>query len=373
MRLHDRYFFRELLTPLAFCLGGFLIFWISFFFFSEMSEMQERKLLPHEIAEYALAMSPGFFVVAFPIILLLALLYALTQHARYQEITALRAAGVSLWRLCAPYFVVGLLASGFYFFLNEIIAPFCDDWSEQILTRHVQKAGDFLVKTKFSNTGFRSARGTRLWQIGEYNSLTTEMINPNVTWTLPAGAWRELKADRAVRTNNVWIFFNAQFFAQTNSQGNLAPDFSTNEIAMPEFTETPKQILREIKFSNAQNFLGTRSADISLRELWPYLRQNPDLSGSEAHKYWTKFYGRLAAPWICLVVVLIAIPFGAAPGRRNLFFGVAGSIFIGFTYFVTQAIFFALGTNGVLPAWIAAWLPNFFFAAVGIILTLRIK
>ena len=35
MRLHDRYLFRELLTPLAYCLGGFLIFWISFFFFTQ--------------------------------------------------------------------------------------------------------------------------------------------------------------------------------------------------------------------------------------------------------------------------------------------------------------------------------------------------
>jgi lipopolysaccharide export system permease protein len=373
MRLHDRYFFRELLTPLAFCLGGFLVFWISFFFFNEMSEMQDRQLRLFEIGEYALATLPGFFVVALPITLLLSLLYALTQHSRYQEITALRAAGVSLWRLCAPYFVIGLLATGFYFFLNEIVTPFCDNWSEQILTRHVQKPGDFVAQTKFSKTGFRSAHGTRLWQIGEYNSLTTEMINPNVTWTLPDGSWRALKADRAVHTNGVWIFFGAQLFLQANPQANLTPDFSTNEIVLPEFTETPKQILREIKFSNAQGFLGTRSADISLRELWPYLRQNPDLTGSEAHRLWTKFYGRLAAPWICLVVVLIAIPFGAAPGRRNLFFGVAGSIFIGFTYFVTQAIFFALGTNGILPALIAAWLPNLFFAAVGIFLTLRIK
>ena len=43
-----------------------------------------------------------------PIALLLALLYALTNHARHNEITAMRAAGVSLWRLCVPYFVIGL-------------------------------------------------------------------------------------------------------------------------------------------------------------------------------------------------------------------------------------------------------------------------
>jgi len=87
----------------------------------------------------------------------------------------------------------------------------------------------------------------------------------------------------------------------------------------------------------------------------------------------TKFYGRLAAPWTCLVVVLIAIPFGAPSGRRNLFYGVAGSIFIAFTFFVLQKVCPALGMTGFLPAWLAAWLPNFIFAAAGIVLTQRTR
>ena len=41
--LHDRYLFRELLTPLAYCLGGFLVFWIAYFFFTEIGTMQEHK------------------------------------------------------------------------------------------------------------------------------------------------------------------------------------------------------------------------------------------------------------------------------------------------------------------------------------------
>ena len=123
MRLHDRYLFRELLTPLAYCLGGFLVFWISYFFFTQLDEMQEHKLRLFDCAEYAVAMMPGFFVMVLPIALLLALLYALTHHARHHELTALRAAGISLWRLCAPYFAVGLLASGIYFFLNEVAVP----------------------------------------------------------------------------------------------------------------------------------------------------------------------------------------------------------------------------------------------------------
>ncbi len=104
-----------------------------------------------------------------------------------------------------------------------------------------------------------------------------------------------------------------------------------------------------------------------------YLRNNPGMSADDTAAYQTKFYGRIAAPWTCLVVVLIAIPFGAPSGRRNLFFGVAGSIFIGFAYFVLQRVSLAFGINGHLPGWLAAWLPNVIFALTGIVLTMRVR
>jgi lipopolysaccharide export system permease protein len=373
MRLHDRYLFRELLTPLAYCLGGFTAFWIPLFFFTEMATIQEKKLHLSDAAEYCLAGLPEFFILVFPILLLLSLLYALTHHARHNEITALRAAGVSLWRLCTPYFIVGLVAVGIYFTLNELLVPRCAVWSDQILNRYVKKEN--APKGKFDESGFHNARAHRIWKIEQFDFSTATMIHPNVTWTLPDGSWSALTADHAVYTNGVWMFFDVQLFAQTGAQTDLVPSFSTNVpvIVMREFDETPRQIARNLKFSNAVGLLKSRSADIPLTELWPYLHDNPYLPVKEKAGLLTKFHGRLAAPWMCLVVVFIAIPFGAAPGRRNLFFGVAGSIFICFAFFVLQAIGQGLGMNSYLPAWLAAWLPNLIFAALGIFLTLRIR
>lgn len=373
MRLHDRYLFRELVVPLAYCLGGFLVFWISYFFFTEVERMQESKLHALDCVEYAAALTPGFFVMALPVALLLALLYALTHHSRHNEITALRAAGVGLWRLCAPYFIVGLAATGFYFFLNEMVVPRGDDWAQQILSRYVQKGGSAQTQTHFLGAGYHNVRANRIWQIGEFDFPTATLLNLNVAWTQPDGSWRALRAARGVYRDGLWTFSDVRMFSQQGAHGNLVPTLATNEIAMPDFDETPKQMLLANKFSDAEGLLNSHSMDIPLADLQAYLQQNPDLSAKDRARLLTKFYGRLAAPWTCFVVVLIAIPFGVQPGRRNLFFGVAGSIFICFSYFNLQQIGLALGVNGTLPGWVAAWLPNIIFAILGIVLTLRIR
>ena len=133
----------------------------------------------------------------------------------------------------------------------------------------------------------------------------------------------------------------------------------------------PRQFLLETKYSDANGLLASRSADIPLSDLWPYLRQNA--GRKDLSRLQTKFHVRIAAPWTCLIVVLVAIPFGAPSGRRNLFYGVAGSIFICFVFFVLQQVSQAFGLSGHMPGWLAAWLPNFIFAAVGFFLTWRVR
>ena len=371
MRLHDRYLFRELLTPLAVCLGGFVIFGTFVFFFQEANNIQEHKLNFLDTAEYCAASLLEFFVTLFPMLLLLSLLYVLTRHARHNEITALRTAGVSLWRVCAPYFAVGLMATGAYFALNEFVVPRCDSWAKEILARHVKPA---VVVSDNKLKGFHNDRARRNWTFTDFNPQTGEMINPSVLWSLPNGSWHTLQAVRAARTNGVWTFYDVQFQSvQTNANGSTVRLPSTNVLTMPEFDETPGKIQLLMKFGDAKTWAGSTAAGIPLSELWEFLRNNPGLSAEKTRTLLTRFHERLAAPWTCLVVVLMAIPFGAPSGRRNLFFGVAGSIFICFAYFVLQRVSLAFGLNGQIPGWLGAWLPNFVFGATGIVLTSRVR
>jgi lipopolysaccharide export system permease protein len=370
MRLLDRYLFRELLTPLAYCLGGFLAFWVSWDLFNELQEMQERKLRLLDVLEYSAAMTPEFLATILPIVLLLALLFALTNHARHNEITAMRTAGSSLWRICMPYFITGLAAGAVLFALNEFLVPRSTDWAEQILQRRVQKAGDLAAQSQF--LGFANVPARRVWKFDRYHPKTTEMVKPVVIQTMPDGSLRELEAERAVCLNGVWTFFDAQEFVQTGRRAPFVPLLETNVLPMPAFKETPHQIEVEMKIS-AYESIGKHKADISIADILSHLRFAPGGTRGDSGWLLTELHTRLAAPWTCLVVVLIAIPFGAASGRRNLFAGVAGGIFICFAFFVVQKIGYALGTGGHIPGWLAAWLPNLVFGLTGLWLTARVR
>jgi lipopolysaccharide export system permease protein len=362
---------RELLVPLGYCLSGFLLLWVSSDLIVELANLQEKKLLPREIAEYYLVRMPEFVVLILPIALLLALLYSVTNHARHHEITAIRAAGISLWRLSLPYFSVGLIASLVLFGLNEFWIPDSDDRAEQILNRHVSSAKS-VPRDKVLNRGFNNARDHRLWKFGSCDLRTGEMLNVKVYSAQKDGSHLLLSAERAALSNGVWLFFEASL-TQEAAQSNALPILllQTNLIARPEFNETPDEIRSELKISGGNILNKAKRADLPVIEIYHYLQLHPQ--PAQAAALYTKLHGRLAAPWTCLVVVLIALPFSAASGRRNVFVGVASSILICFSFFVTQQLCLAFGAGGYLPPWLAGWLPNLAFGATGVWLTARVR
>jgi lipopolysaccharide export system permease protein len=373
MRLLDRYLLRELLIPLGYCLGGFLIFWVAFDLISQLNRYQQNLLTLRDVAELYAVKLPEVMVLILPMALLLALLYTLTNHARHHELTAIRAAGVSLMRLCAPYLAVGLLLSPVLFVMNEYWVPNSADRQDEIMNRHQEKRAGAPGGGVAPGGGFYNARDDHNWIFASYNLRTSVMSQPKVWWKSVTGENLILQAEQAVWTNGGWTFYNVMEYANKSGAAPV-PIEQTNELAMPEFTETPDQVKREIKFGGRFVKLSADSTEVPIADIMDYLDLHPkDLPVKTGWWLHTQLQGRLAAPWTCLVVVLIAIPFGAASGRRNMFAGVAGSIVICFIYYVLLKLGLALGTGGYLPAWLAAWFPNISFSLAAVWLILRVR
>lgn len=371
MRLLDRYVLRELSVPLAYCLIGFLLFWISFDLFSELDEFQRERLNLLDIILYYVIRTPELLVTVMPVGLLLALLYALTNHARYNELVAMRAAGLSLARICIPYVIIGLLFSLALLYINERITPKTIELAQEVRQRGQPE--ELARKAWRDNVNFVNARQHYIWHIGSYNLDTTELKEPQITWQLPDGASKVLLAKAGVRTNNQWVFYDIQlntYGAGMDIERNRP--LRTNMMAVPDLVETPAEIRLQIKFHALTAYDATKKPQLSLNEI-EYLRSHLNLNQRDRALLHTQWHARLAQPWTCLVVVLLAVPFAAGSGRRNVFVGVASSIFIVFAYFILSRVGLALGTGLYAPPWLAAWFPNLFFSMLGVTLALRTR
>jgi lipopolysaccharide export system permease protein len=316
---------------------------------------------------------PELLVVVLPVALLLALLYALSNHARHHELVAMRAAGVSFWRLGVPYLVLGLVFSLGLFYLNEQWVPDSTSRAEQVVNRHGQGALSPAEQRWQRPLNFRNDRDNRIWNIAAYNLSTHEMIRPQVEWREKDGTLCHIIAERAEREEGCWTFFNVTKLVYPLAAGSVPDKMTTNMLVMPDFIETPDLIRSEIKIANLNNVKAAKKPQLSIVEIRNYLRLHRQLAPEKAAMLLTQLHGRLAEPWTCLVVVFIALPFGATPGQRNVFVGVAASIFICFSYFILQKFGLALGTGGYLPSWFAAWLPNLAFTVLALWVSFRVQ
>ncbi|MEO7298819.1 MAG: LptF/LptG family permease [Verrucomicrobiota bacterium] len=373
MRLLDRYLLRELLLPLGYCLGGFLIFWISFDLINQVSQFQKSGLSVKEVAEFYFITSPELLLVVMPVALLLALLYALTTHARYNEFTAMRAAGVSLWRLSAPYFGVGMIFCVAYLALNELAVPTSVEKSEEILHRHDSGRAPGNDLNWRRDLKFRNARDNRDWWIKSYNLKSSEMQNVVIDWHFSDGTRTVFFAQKGFFFEGIWRFQNVKQLKYSSRDDITSTAIATNELEFSGWAETPALIKSEIKISSLNSRQAVKRPQLSIADILNYMHLHPRLDRTTASLVNTQLHGRIAAPVTCLVVVLIALPFGATSGRRNVFVGVASSIFICFSYFILLRLGLALGTGGWLPGWLAAWLPNILFGGVAIWMTMRVQ
>lgn len=370
MRLLDRYLLRELFLPLSYCLGGFLIFWISFDLINEISHFQKHGLSFLDIAEYYLVTTPELLLVVMPIALLLALLYALTTHARANELTAMRAAGISLWRLAMPYFAVGILFSAAYLLINELWVPNSIEKADEIENRYETKKADAAKGHWRRNLKFLNARDNRAWWIKAYNVKTSQMRDVLIDWRSPEGKRTVIAAREGIFSDGVWRFNNVAQSAATDI-GDVS--VFTNQIEFSGWAETPALIKSEIKITGLNSKQAAKKPQLSIADISNYLRLHPQLDRDARALISTQLHARIAWPVTCLVVVFIALPFGAITSRRNVFVGVASSIFICFSFFILMRVGLALGTSNRLPGWLAAWLPNFLFGGGAIWLTLRLR
>lgn len=365
MKLVSRYLLRHLGRPWIYVMAGFSLVAILVDLFGNFVDFMESATPLKEVSYYYGRLLATYLPFLLPISLLLALLYAMWQLGKNSELTAMRASGLSLGQLCLPFLSVGLLASVALLGINELYNPGALYRNRQFIEWQGSKHRGQTHQAP--NLAYKNPTGRRVWRINLFNprpASSYEMLGVNLTQQRPDGSDEyRLDAARARWVDGHWWFENVEtrYFDVRNDPTGPVEFSPSQEMTM--LSESPRDFINEIKDDNER----------SAYEILQFIETHSGISRETRNRLMVDFHYRLAAPWLCLIVILVGVPFGFHTGRRGMGLGILFALLAFFGYYILMGLGLAFGKQQLIPPAVAGWLPNAVFVLLGLVLLRRIR
>lgn len=357
----DKYVIKGFFTYFFLILAAFIIIFIVFTFFELLNDIFENKIPASVVLNYFRFLMPQIIYYMIPVSVLVGVLINFGILTRTSQIIAMKASGISLYRLSWSLLLVAVLISVLSFALQEYVLPYSNQ--KQDALRNV-------IKGRGAQTYYRP---DRKWMMGEqsrifnynlfdedrnlFGGISVFEFDP-VSFELQ----RRIYATRAVwdAKSRDWVFEDGWEYRFQSQRTAHFQRFQNERF--PEITEAPQYFKKEVKESSQMNYAELQAYIDDLRR-----------SGFDVVKLTVALHKKLSFPLVSLIMCMIAIPFSFSTGRHGSLYGFGLSIMIGIVYWVMLNFFEQIGGAGKLVPILAAWAPNMIFGASGIYLLFSIE
>lgn len=370
MTLIDRYILREWMGALALVLGATVGMLLMQSMYDDLADLLDVGAGAVDIVFYYAVKLPSFLSVVLTLSLLLSLLFTLGRLHRNLEISALRSAGLSLWRITRVIWVSGGLLCGLTWYLNGTVIPWSVEASRDVL-QDLRIKGQGKIEQvdrveSVNSVAFDNRQERRMWFMNRYSRYTSRGYGVTVT---------ELDAERREKTRlqareawfdetaNGWMFREGRETWIDPVSGEVQRTLAFEEHFVGHYREDPELML----------VFDQRPQDLSFFELERVIAFHQAEDDPKVKRYAVRYFGLLAETMGPLIIIALAIPFAVAGVRVNPAVGVSKSIGLFLLYFVLFKASTALGARGSLdPMW-AALAPNLTMLGLGVILMTRVR
>jgi lipopolysaccharide export system permease protein len=309
-----------------------------------------------ELVQFYLSGIPARLPLLLPVALLFSVLFSMGQLHRNHEITALRAAGHSPFRIARPLWAVGIAFSCVVFFLQASWVPWSVERSrfleDQFLFRHQQEALEEQDVGVAYNVRFDNRADQRIWAMNRFSlrtlqghGVTVHVLNPDRSEIQRIQA-REAYFDYL--EHKAWVFHEGRVLTFNPETHELVASESFDHRLFPSIQENPQLMLALIK----------QPKDLSLRELDLLIQELPAPDQPYRDAYLTRYSAIWASSVTCLLAVALAVPFAIRGVRVNPASNIARAIILFFIYYFINNFSLLLGERSLLTPAIAAWAPN---------------
>ena len=363
MTILFRYLFREYAKIFSMCFSGLMTVYLVIDFFEKVRRFLRYDADWLDVLTYFLLKVPAISFQIAPLAILMATLLTFGLLSRGHEITAMRSCGVSLLFVTSPFIVFATGISLVLLLFSSTVIPWAANKSEDIRTTRIEKkppaaavrlsqpwtrvGADSLMHVTSVSVGGELLAGVRLFQFDRDFRLismteATEARFSGSTWTLHEGLQRQFSSNGTVSTT---------IFDRQASGLTLIPD---------DFT----------------TWLAGDSESMTFHDIRAYSRRRLQQGGSQAARLKTDYYGRIAFPFVTVVMVLVGIALSLRrSGTRGggMAMGIGQALAVGFCFWTMHSIAIALGRGGALTPLIAAWMGNILFLSFGLYLMFKVR
>ena len=343
-----------------------------------------RQVTPGLVVKAIGLLIPYVMAYVLPFGMLTSVLLVFGRFSADQELTAVRASGVSLVSLVTPILLLSLGLCALCALFNLWVAPQCRSAYKNLIFQFSGRTLSTLItEDRFIDEipgmilYIRKKNGNELEDIRIYNLKTNE-----ITQRVSAGAGRIIfdAAKQTIHFELSDVLLEHRYIKDAVEENAPLehpyikfPAQEENFIGPPAPEERPEWLLLKTgewatdPIDLAPLFRGERKAKISEMNLPQLLRERDRREGQgiSSMPVRVQIHRQLALSFACFAFTLIAIPLAIQAHRRETSIGIAISLGLVMVYYAFVIIGESLQSKEHLHPHLILWFPNFLFQAVG--------
>ncbi|GGH10488.1 LPS export ABC transporter permease LptF [Silvibacterium dinghuense] len=360
----DEYVLKQFLGVFFMVLITFVMLLLVFTFLELLGDIIRNRTPLLIVGEYLLNLAPSQIYIITPLCVLVAVLVVFGLLNRSSELTAMKASGISLYRIVLPVMVISAILATSLFVFDEAYLPKANR-KQEALRNVIKGRPPQTMEHPGQNWIFglqQKGQPSRIFFYEYFDADQNTFGNVTVfefnrdTFSLT----RRIHASSAHWEPHLhkWVFEHGW---DRSFSGEEISNYQTFDVStFPEIVEEPQYFKKEVRLST----------EMSFEELRRYIHDLSQ-SGFDTMRLKVQLNKKLSYPMITFVMAILAVPFALTMGKRGSLAGIGVAIGVAIAYFVVSGTFEAMGDVNLLPAVLAAWSPDVIFALAGGYLLLR--
>jgi lipopolysaccharide export system permease protein len=357
MKILSGYLLREFFRLLLFCEGIFLFLFLTVDFLQKIDNFIEASVPRGTMMLYFAYKVPYVAMSMLPPAALISVIVLFSGMQKRNEITALKASGLSALKLCRTILAASVFIVAGLFVFSETVVPHTSSESNRIWNVDVQKRDPGLFYGQ-NEIWYRSP--SAIYWIRRFDAKEKTMVHPTLYFFDEAfRLLRRIEGRRGTWKQGIWVIEDGTLLEPGKDQVFNIRSFDTYPL---EISETPETFTK-----------GTRKPEEM--SYWQ-LKRYAEMVGREGYnntRYLVDMHIKVAFPFIVLVLLMIGMPLALKLKKGGIALAVSLGMAVSFLYLLTLGISRSLGLSGVLSPLLSAWLANIVFSLLGLYLMIQLE